>query len=520
MPDHAHEQQQLDAHTTSVTHLIRVLRAYLPAMALVLAVVATLWVLVAAAIYILAPSSHVTSLRFRLEFEGADEGRYPNGMKFAGTEIVNTPVLLKTFNDNDLGRFTTFPEFSTSVFVLQSNPAMEQLQREYQARLADMRLTAVDRERIQREYEMRLASVSKDQFAIHYVRKSRGDKVPKAIAVKILHDILKNWADFVTREQHVLEYRIAVLSPDVVAGVGGGTNPIIDAIMLRDKVLRLRDNVERISSLPAADLARTSDGLTLTDLRVNLDDVVRYRLDPLVNGMATSTLDDRAETIRFLETQLANDERALEGQNQRIAAIQQTLAIYTNPRQNKASAESESSVPGGERSPEGDAVTPQLSNTFIDRLMEITADSTDSSYRQDLANEYRTESLELGPIQLAVSYDRTLLEFVRGAARGGGIDASTAASSIARSRQEIRNIAVKVHEIHRDLSRALSPATQLVTTSASSSRVERTVSLKRLGLYGFLLLALALPVVVIVSLIHNHMRDEEDEEERLAATIK
>jgi hypothetical protein len=512
MSDHTNDQQQLDAHTASISHVIRILRAYLPVMALALAVVATGYVIAAAAIYILAPATRVTALSFRLEFEGADRGEYPNGIKFSGSEIVNTPVLLKTFKDNDLGRFTSFSDFSTSVFVLQSNPAAEALAREYQARLADPRLSAVDRERIQREYEMKLASVSKDQFSLQYVRKKKADAVPETVALKVVHDILKNWSDFVTNEQHVLEYRVHVLSPEVVASAGSGTNPVIDAIMLRDKVQRLRENVEALRALPAADVARSQEGLSLADLTLSLDDVVRYRLDPLINRVAASTLDDRTETVRFLEAQLAHDERILAFQTQRVAAIQHTVGLFTNPGQSGKAETATAPPPTRDRASDTEGLMPQLNDTFIDRIIEMTGRSADVEYRRRLAEEYRLESLKLAPMQLAVSYDRSMLDLLRGGSRQGGIDAPAASQAIAASRQEARNIALKIREIHKAVSRALNPSTELITVQAPYSRSERGVSIKRLGLYGFLAIALALPIIVILSLLHNHLKSEEDDE--------
>jgi len=510
MPDHPNEHP-LEVHTASFTHILRALRAYLPVMTLALAVVAVGYAIVAAVIYTLAPSTRVTTVNFRLEFEGADRGQYPNGSRFAASEIISTPILLKTYNGNNLTRFLAYAEFAGSLFVLQSNPAAEALAREYQSRLSDARLSAIDRERIQRDYESRLASLAKDMYALQWVRNNRRDAIPETVIRKTLHDVLRNWADFVTKEQHVLEFRLAVLSPDVVASIGSSTNPIIDAIMLRDKALRMQQNIESILALPSADLVRTSEGLSLTDLAVRLDDVVRYRLDPMVNRSASSSIDDRAETIRFLETQLAHDQRRLDYQLQRTAAIQQTLAMYLNERRTTTSEATET-----ERPAEGE-VTPQLSESFLDRLIQITTAGADVEYRRGLAEQYRLESMKLAPAQLAVSYDKAILDFARTAGGAGGIDAAAAGQAIAAARKDIRDIAVEVHEIYKNVSSSLNPATHLMTVNAPLTQVERGVSLKKLALYGFLLLALALPVLVILSLIHNHLKDEEDEE-RLATS--
>jgi hypothetical protein len=504
-----------DGATVSTSHIIRILKGYIPIIVLAMAGVAVLYGIVALAVYLLAPSSRVTSLPFRLDWEGAAAGQYPNGEKFSPVEIVSTPVLVKTFNDNNLSRYTSYEDFTKSVVVLQANPAMEALAREYQARLADTRLSAVDRERIQREYELKLGSISKNAYALHYVREGRKrDRIPETVVGKVIQDILRNWANFAANERHVLEYRVAVLSPDVVsAAATGGSNPIIDIVMMRDKVQRLMFNIGQIRRLPAAELARTKDGLTLTDLQIRLDDVIRYRLDPLVIRIAGASMDNRTETIRFLEAQLATDERRLQAQTQKVGAVQETLAVYMDAQRSEPAPDltGTSGQPPARRT-QDETVMPQINEGFLDRLMQLAARSVDSEFRQRLAEEYRTESLLVGPMQETVAYDRDVLALIRSTNGGSSTPPAAVASSIATLRSDVRTLAVKIGEIHKNVSENLTPAAGLLTTYATSARVERGVSLKRLAMYGILTLAIALPTLVVLCLLHANIKREEDEE--------
>src|SRR5690349_9864774 len=111
----------------SLRYLVHVLRAYVPLILVVTAAVGVVYVILAILLYIVAPSQRVTSVRFRLDFKGATEGQYPNGMKFSGSEIVSTPILLKVFNENHLERFTTFEKFSRALYVLEANPEYERM---------------------------------------------------------------------------------------------------------------------------------------------------------------------------------------------------------------------------------------------------------------------------------------------------------------------------------------------------------------------------------------------------------
>jgi len=499
----------------SVSHLVHTLRNYLPAIALGMGAVMIGYFIIATAAYLLTPSQRVTSQSFRLDFKGADRGEYPNGLKFSPTELVSTPILLKVFNQNDLGRFVSFADFSRSLVVLESNPALEALIRDYQARLSDPKLTPIDRERIQREYEAKTVSISKGQYALHYMRETRGSDIPDVVIGKVLNDVLSEWANFVANEQHVLEYRIAVLSPDVVAPTSvEGTNPLINIDMLRAKVVRVMTNIVQIRRLPAAELARTDkDAVSLNDISVRLDEIVRFRLEPLIHRTAAAGLDDRAETLRYLESQLSYDQRSLEGQ-QRIADIaDHTLELYLSGR---STPELPASAGGQTRSSGtvSETVMPQLSESFLERLIQLTSNKDDVLYRQALTERYHEASLNTIALQEAVSYHQSILSFVRSAPKGDPLTRNVVDQQVLATRNEVRALVMKMHEIYRDLSRNLNPSTELISrTGVPTTHVSRAISIKQLALYGVLTAFLTLPVLIFLSLLHNRVREEDEAEE-------
>lgn len=496
----------------SVSHFFKVIGAYLPIIALSLAAVAVGYLIVALAMYIHAPSQRVTTMTFRLEFEGADRGEYPNGTKFSSAEIISTPVLIKVFKENNLARFTTFNKFAHSMFIVEANTAQDRLAREYQSKLSDPRLTAVDRERIQREYELKLAGLTRSEYAINYMYEDGENPIPQVMVQKVLHDILRDWAQFVSREQHVLEYRVPVLSPDMIAATRiEDANPIIATEVLRAKILRVIANIDELRSLPSAELVRAKrSGLSLNDIRVRLDDIVRFRLEPLVPSIAMARLEDRESTIRFLETQVAYDARELDLRQRMAEAARTTLAMYSGQSLETPNA---ASPPPPERTPtrnDAETVMPQLSETFLDRMIQITSSAADHEYRQGLADRYRTSAEAVAPAQQAVEYDRAVLALVRSPGGSGSITPEAVAQQIGSARDEVRQLVTEIHEIYTVLSGNLNPSTELMTALGATSRVDRTMSIKRLGLYGLLTLFIALPLILFAVLIHNRIREEDD----------
>jgi hypothetical protein len=295
-----------------------------------------------------------------------------------------------------------------------------------------------------------------------------------------------------------------------------GTNPLINIDMLRAKVIRVMTNIIQIRRLPAAELARTDkDAVSLNDISIRLDEIVRFRLEPLIHRTAAAGLDDRAETLRYLESQLSYDQRLLEGQQRIADTADHTLELYLSGRSTPELGAS----PAGQIRPSGtagDTLMPQLSESFLERLIQLTSNKEDVVYRQALAERYHEASLNTIALQEAVSYHQTILSFVRSAPKGDPLTRNVVDQQILATRNEVRALVMKMHEIYRDLSRNLNPSTELISrTGVPTTRVSRSISIKQLALYGVLTAFLALPVLIFFCLLHNRVREEDEAEEEI-----
>src|ERR1051325_1561245 len=516
MADHHADRIAVEPETPiSVSHLVHTLRAYAPVIWLSLAAVAIGYLILGVALYIASPSQRITMQQFRLDFEGAQKGEYPNGVKFSPSEIVATPILLKVFNTNELGRFQKFTDFSRSVFVLESNPAFERLAADYTARLADPKLTPIDRERIQREWEAKRDSISKNDYSVNYVRSGQG-AIPETLVRKTLVDILNTWADYVTREQHVLEYKLAVLSPEVVEIPNANDGDVVVTLqMVRSKIGRVMANIDDLQDIPGADLVRTTDDkMSLEEIKVRLDEILRFRVEPLVDiARSSGMVSNPAATIRFLETQLAYDQRRLASVQSQADAARQSLAVYSqNGRAGSDTPLTASAVTPRPNAAAGtpESLMPQLSDSFIDRLVSLTSQAADLKYRQKIAEEYGRLQNQVVPLQAAVAYDQEILAQFRNPSGTTAVNAAQVREQIASTQNDFRLLVQKVNEIYRLVSRNLNPAGELFAmTQPPITRVERSANIGKLAVYGLLFLLLSLPVIVVLCLLHNRVRQEE-----------
>jgi hypothetical protein len=504
-PEHRDERIRLRRFALILSRSRFVILFWLLLVALLFGILATIALLT-------EPTQRVVTLPFRLDFQGADRGLYPNGTKFSSAEIVATPILMRVYSANGLQRFLSFKEFSESVFVVESNATLEELNREYQAKLSDTKLSAVDRERLEAEFRQKRESLGRNELAITWA--SDQVAVPRTLLKKSLSDTLATWADVATKEKGVLRYQLPVVSANVLRrDVIGSTDPVIALDVLRTRIDTIDRNIAQLEAVPGATVLRGGpQNVSLAEIRLALADIMRFRVQPLILQLrAGNAAADPEATVRFIESQLAYNRRQAEAARQQADALRRTLEMYTfqgdQPRSGTVA------VPPDRG---GDTVMPQLSDTFLDRLIALTRERDDTEYRQDLVDEIKEASLDVLPYEQEVAYYEQLLTQMR------GIGSSSAATNLT-VREEMEGILAAVGDAIRDanavydlMSLNLNPATVLYSvTSPPIATAERALSLKRVALWGVLVLLITIPIIIGAVFLAARIREEEENDEML-----
>jgi hypothetical protein len=525
-----HETPANEPESVTLGRLAHIIRAYRVPILLALAVVICGYLVIASVILVTSPTLTVTSLPFRLTFSGAESGKYPNGTEFSPTEIVAQPILARVWEANRLEQYLPLGVFVRSVYVIEANPEMEQLVREYQARLSDPKLSPIDRDRLVREFDTRKQSIAKNEYTLNFSAAREADRLPDTLVKKVLNDILTEWAEYATREQRVLQYGIAVLSPNVVPPTGDASMDYISRLqVLRANTYRAMTNLYQIEELPGGKMARTrGDNLTLQDIRTRLEDMVRFRLEPLVPAIrASGLIPNVAEAIRFSQMQLAYDERHLAYARDAAQVIRQAILTYSNvatagmPDEALPAAEEAATAPVT-RQPTAETVTPQLSETFLERLVQMSSAAADVRYRQDLIDEYRKMASAIPPVQQAVMYDREIIEHLRSAPTGApSVTAAQVEQQIRAMQTEVHEALEKMNELYASISGNLSPGTHMYNvTSVTTTRTERRIDPIKLAALGILIFFLALPMIIAGVLIHSRIRQEDTVEETEGVAVE
>jgi hypothetical protein len=509
--DDVHIQEDLSSGAPiSLSHLMQVFKRYAGVILISLAAVGIAYLIISATILLLAPRQGMTSMPFRLEFVGADSGSYPNGLKFSVADITATPVLLHVFNSNELGRFATFDEFAASLFVLESNSVLDQLSMEYQAKLADPKLSSVDRQRLEQEFKTKSASLSKSDYTVQFTKTEATKDIPIVLIPKILDDTLRTWARRAAIEKKVLDYRVSPLTANILSDVRVENGQyLVPLLLLRRRVDDVMQNVSKMFQMPGSELIRTQkERKSLEEIQLTLDELVRFRLEPMIaTARAGGLLGSSSDALRVLRAQLSYDERALAAARGREAALRSALATYESNQAPAPGVPTTTPTMGPEGS-NRETVMPQLSDTFLDRIVELADRSADRNYRQRLTDEIKQASLSVVPLQAAVQYDRELIASFSNPPGGNqaGVDLEGPWKSILA---DVHEAIQQVNEIHISGSRQLYPESELYRSLGPPvTRTHRVVSTARIALGGVLAFLIAIPLIIGIVLIHNRIREE------------
>jgi hypothetical protein len=159
----------------------------------------------------------------------------------------------------------------------------------------------------------------------------------------------------------------------------------------------------------------------------------------------------------------------------------------------------------------GTAVVPQLSDSFINRLVEVT--TQDTRYRQALSDRIIRAGEEAVMLERDVDYYASMLDAVRrvpSAASGGDESARVIESRLKELFESTIHAIEQANAFYDQLStHNLNPRTNLYTLVGSySTRTTRAITISSLGAYVLLALAISLVVVPLGCLVHNYLKQE------------
>ena len=339
--------------------------------------------------------------------------------------------------------------------------------------------------------------------------------MPPSLVRKVLDDTLATWARQADERKGALRYNIPVFSKNILRRDLIEAEDYITGIdILRAQVRRIITNIDEIATLPGAAVIRIGDGRTsLAEIRVNLEDVLRFRIQPLVGMIRMTGLSRDPESLgRYIDDQLFQISLERTEAEKRVMAVQESLRAYMLQRGAVPEGGAGGAIP--RPAPGGEAMMPQLGESFLDRLVEMSTMNSDIEYRQRLTDRIIEESVAVAALEREQAYYEDLSRSVAGLGRSGGADRESELVSLEAGFEGAFDQVVvavdQVNAIYEELStHNLNPTTLLYTVTAPfTMRTERALSLRTAVLYGALVFMLSLFVVPLGCLAHSYFQRE------------
>jgi len=365
----------------------------------------TLAVALGAGLYyvIYQPTRTTASLEFRPTFDGADKGLYPNGLTFSAVDVIAASVLDQVHARNELTEVCPIESFKAGFFVERRSVEAAFLDAEFQGRLADPRLTVVDRQNLAAEYEARREALPA-MFQLVFVRPTECEGLPDVLMRKALADTLLLWAEESENARGVLQLPMDRFVPSVLDISADTGMRVVRAEMLRARLRRLAVSVAQVKARVGAVQVRTKDGTTVQQVETELDSLINAQLVPIV--LAAGQMDGAAGRA-WVESMLSSARVDASAAENRVHYSLNALKEYTGA----ATAASATSSPERVSESSGSSVTAQIDRSFVDRIVALSAQHV--LYRQKLTDELLLANLEAEEGRLRVTYFESLQQGMR-----------------------------------------------------------------------------------------------------------
>jgi len=482
---------------------------------------------VAGAVYLTQQKANITKLEFKLEFQGADRGHYPNGMKFSSADILANSVLDKVYRENDLQRFIKFSELKAALAVYQTNDKLSFLEYEYAQKLSEKNLSVENRQRLEAEFLEKKKNLLVPTYSLAFSQEQRILSLPGDLTAKVLNDILNAWALYADRVKGANQYQIELVSRNILTKEDiQSEDYLIGTDLLRLTIKRIKQDLRKLIELPGAKIIQVGkEGTSLIDLNYRINDLDQFKVSPLFGLIQHYGLTRSPElTTAYLENRLFEANLKKEQTTSDMNVYESSLDQYLRRASTAASG---GQAGGGAALPQAGltgnvpAMIPQFDGSFLNNLIQMAQENTDAQFRQNITQDMIRSGLLQGDVENEVKYYEKLYSMIKGsdlASPESKADeglVKTAIEQIQKTQmlvyEQLMQAIDQMNAIYKELSsQNLNPDSVLYTvTSPVVTSIERTLTLKKVLIYIILALFFAEGVIFVSVLLAGNGRRAE-----------
>ena len=396
-------------------HLIRRYRHWLEISFLAL-VVLGLGGLAAASLFLKREAAGAMELEF--VFSGAERGLYPNNLPFLPEDLLDDAVVHQVYVRNSLARWLKYEEFKSGLSLQRGGTDLLMLRANYQAKLDDRKLTPADRQRLEEEFAARTQAIPPTQYRLAWSRKARpGRLLPKELLRRSLREIPRVWAEEAVRKKQVLLFAARIPGP---ARLGEGANILVSFNELLERSRSLQFGLEELAKMPGVNLPTGQERPNLADLLLGLRILTEQTIPEIQqNLLANVNAPEEADRVeRSFQLQLRTREGRLEQAKGGAAAVLATYRDYLAGRPGSdfsgtLGAQADSTGRSSVAPMAGAGTSLQISDSFLNKLMEVTKGNEDGPYRTQMVERIRSARLAQVDEQSSFEETRQILQSIQ-----------------------------------------------------------------------------------------------------------
>ncbi|RFF27854.1 MULTISPECIES: hypothetical protein [unclassified Wenzhouxiangella] len=386
----------------------------------------------------------------QFSFTGVQDGEYPDESPFSSSDLLSPVVLRRVYEANNVEDYgLSRADFSEALSISAHAPNREFVVQRFRNRLAREQLSSAEIQELEEQFRDALDKASRGQARLSLTLRAgplpRGGMLPEAIARKVLLDIPREWARYMTEEVGVFATDISLYSVDVLeSSVLKNMDFLVAYDVLKDKFSLLSHNIEQLEELPnSANVNDPETGYRLSDIRALASELEEFVLqDTLSPTLATGVSRNPQLTIRFFRNRIDELRRQRDLMQTRAERVEQTLSDYNrSPQVVGGSAQGGLTLPEGMQGGGGTTI-PQFGSDFLDRLVELGSDSGDIEFRQELSRERLDYTLQAAELESEIDRLARLIEMIEQQAAGedavdDGLDPDEMASELSTRMDDI-----------------------------------------------------------------------------------
>jgi hypothetical protein len=454
--------------------------------------------------FLMQPTVWTAAIEFRPAFEGADLGQYPNKLPFLPSDVTDPSVIQQVFLNNHVGDFCQLSPFQAGFAVAEGSTELQVLDLDYLARLSDTKLTGIERQRLQDEYVARRKSAP-IHYRVTFARPPECAKLPPAIALKALEEVLEVWASDADSKRGVTKLHVALLSPNAFdLGSVDSDSLLIRADLIRTTLSHLLISAQDIALLPGSELVRFGPKReSLIEIRDALSNLIQAHLDPLV-ALAGRGLG--VESMRWVSESLATANTSHDAAVQKLMGIQTALREYagtsTTPPTGGGVGMQKPGSPGDVQT-----ISPQIDATFIDRIVAMSGPN--QKFREELTRKMLEASAEAIEAGRTVEHYKQLLASLSSVS-GSQMKESDVKARLDQISAEGRALATDLSGFYDEFSRvSLRVGSALYQlTQPEQSVTIRAFTLRSLGELVVIVFGLTLILLTLGCLVADRLRSK------------